>query len=46
MYFEILLMPGKFLDGNFGNNFRIKGFKNFEKNLHVFRNFAKIFETF
>ncbi len=31
MYFEILQMPGKFLDGNFGNNFRIKGFENFEK---------------
>ncbi len=24
-------MPGKFLDGNFGNNFRIKGFEKCEK---------------
>ncbi len=31
MYSKIFQMPGKFLDGNFGNNFRIKEFENFEK---------------
>ncbi len=35
MYSKILQMQGKFLDGNFGNNFRIKGFENFEK-IYVF----------
>ncbi len=41
-------MPGKFLDGNSGNNFRIKGFENFE-NIYLYskilRKFLKNFET-
>ncbi len=48
MYSEILQMPRKFLDGNFGNNFRIKGFENFEKvNMYfvILRKFLKNFET-
>ncbi len=48
MYSEILQMPGKFLDGNFGNNFRIKGFEIFEKNYmysEILQKFLKNFET-
>ncbi len=48
MYFEILQMPGKFLDRNFGNNFRIKRFENFEKIYmysEILRKFLKNFKT-
>ncbi len=48
MYSEILQMPGKFLDGNFGNKFRIKGFENIEKIYmysEILRKFLKNFET-
>ncbi len=48
MYSEILQMPGKFLDGNFENNFRIKGLVNFEKIYmysEILRKFLKNFET-
>ncbi len=48
MYSEILQIPGKFLDGNFGNNFRIKGFENFEKNYtysEILPKFLKNVET-
>ncbi len=41
-------MPGKFLDGNFGNNFKLKGFENFEKiykDSKILRKFLKNFET-
>ncbi len=41
MYSDILRMPGKFLDGNFG-------FENFEKiyiHSEIRRKFLKIFET-
>ncbi len=31
MYPETLQMTGKFLDGNFGNYFGIKGFENLKK---------------
>ncbi len=48
MYSEISQMPGKILDGNFGNNFRIKGSENFEKIYmypEILRKFLKHFET-
>ncbi len=47
MYSKIVQMPGKFLDGNFGNNFRIKGFENFDKIYmysEIMRKFLKNFE--
>ncbi len=48
MYSVILQMLEKFLNGNFGNNFRIKRFENFEKIYiysNILRNFLKNFET-
>ncbi len=48
MYSEILQMPGKFLDENFGNNFTINGFENFEKIYRyseILWKFLKNFET-
>ncbi len=41
-------MPGKSLDGNFVNNFKIKGFENFEKIYAysvILRKFLKNFEN-
>ncbi len=41
-------MLEKFLDGNFENNFRIKGFENFEEIYmysEILRKFLKNFET-
>ncbi len=41
-------MPGKFLDGKFGNNFRIKGFENFQKIYtysEILRKFLKNVDT-